>query len=110
MSSSYTHCFKELIDTKSFSIDLIDWFKILALAFITLFILEPLTDPGHIALTRILNFPNSIAKVLVIPIKAHLLAAYGDLFGKPSIPAVEEILTTDPNFDFLINGIAYLVK
>ena len=46
-----------------------------ALAFITLLILLPVTDPGQIALTLILNSPNSIARDFVIPIIAHLLAA-----------------------------------
>ena len=41
---------------------------------------------------------------------AHLLAAYGERNGKPSIPAVDEILTIDPFLDFLISGIAFLVK
>ena len=47
----------------------------LALDFITLFILSPLTDPGQIAFTLILYLPSSIAKLFVNPIIAHLLAA-----------------------------------
>ena len=52
-----------------FFVDLIN----LAFAFITLSILSPFTEPGQIAFTRILNFPNSTANVLVNPIIAHLL-------------------------------------
>ena len=58
-----------------------------ALSLITLFILSPLIVPGHTAFTLILNLPSSIANVFVTPIIAHLLAAYGDRNGKPSIPA-----------------------
>ena len=57
-----------------------------------------------------LNFPNSIASVFVIPTTAHLLAAYGDLSGKPKIPAVEDRLIIDPPLFFLSIGIESLVK
>ena len=81
-----------------------------ALSLITLFILSPLIVPGHTAFTLILNLPSSIANVFVTPIIAHLLAAYGDLSGKPSIPAVDEILIIEPFLDFLSNGIALFSK
>ena len=80
-----------------------------AFALITFFILSPDTDPGHIALTLILNSTNSIAKDFVRPIIAHLLAAYGVLNGKPKIPAVDDKLIIDPPFIFN-NGIAFLEK
>ena len=48
---------------------------VLALAFSVLFILSPLIVPGQIAFTLILYLPSSIAKVLVKPTTAHLLAA-----------------------------------
>ena len=62
----------------------------------------PFIVPGQIALTLILFFPSSIAKVLVTPITAHLLAAYGDLKGKPKTPAPEDIFMIEPPLFFLI--------
>jgi len=110
MSSSKIHFFIELIEIKSFSIDLVELFVNFALSLITLFILFPFIVPGQTALTLILNLPSSIASDFVTPIAAHLLAAYGVRKGKPSIPAVEDILIIDPFLDFLISGIAFLVK
>ena len=66
--------------------------------------------PGQIAFTLILYFPSSIAKVFVIPITAHLLAAYGDLKGKPSTPAPDDIFIIEPLLFFFNKGIASLVK
>ena len=94
----------------SFSTDFLGTFKNFALSLITLPILSPLIVPGHIALTRILNFPNSIAKVFVTPTIAHLLAAYGDLKGNPNIPAVEDKFIIAPFLFFLSIGIASFVK
>ena len=110
MSSSKIHCFIELIEIKSFSTAAIDFLSNFALLFITFFILSPLIDPGQTTLTLILNFPSSIANVFVTPTIAHLLAAYGDRNGKPSMPAVDDIFIIDPFFDFLISGIAFFVK
>ena len=81
-----------------------------AFASITLLIRSPETEPGQIALTRILNFPSSIANDLVTPIIAHLDAAYGVLNGNPKIPAVEDKLTIDPPSFFFKSGIACFVK
>ena len=66
--------------------------------------------PGHIALTRILNLPNSRAKVFVTPTTAHLLAAYGDLNGNPNIPAVDDKLIIEPPLFILSIGIASFEK
>ena len=98
------------MEMKSFSIDFVDTLVNFALSFITLFILLPLIVPGHTALTLILNLPSSIAKVFVTPIIAHLLAAYGERSGKPSIPAVDDMFTIEPFLDFLRRGIAFFVK
>ena len=75
ISSLFTKDFKDTIDSNSF----LTLFEVVlvrsALALITLFILSPSTDPGQIALTRILFLPNYIARVLVKPITPHLLTA-----------------------------------
>ena len=45
-----------------------------------------------------------------MPTTAHLLAAYGDLNGKPIIPAPEDKLIIDPVLLFFNIGIDSLVK
>ena len=45
-----------------------------------------------------------------MPITAHLLAAYGDLKGKPKTPAPEEIFIIEPPLFVFKKGIASLVK
>ena len=110
ISSFSTNVFNETIDSNSFLTFLFEEFINLAFAFITLSILSPLTEPGQIAFTRILNFPNSTANVLVNPIIAHLLDAYGERWAKPYNPAVEDKLMIDPFFAFFKNGIANFVK
>ena len=68
MSSLLTNVCKDTIDSNCFLIfSGLELFNI-AFEFTTLFILSPSTDPGQIALTLILYFPNSIAKVFVNPI------------------------------------------
>tara|TARA_B100000902_G_scaffold312388_1_gene302531 strand:+ start:203 stop:436 length:234 start_codon:yes stop_codon:yes gene_type:complete len=76
----------------------------------TLCILSPFTEPGQIALTLILYFPSSIAKLLVNPIIAHLLAAYGVRCGNPNRPAVEDKFIIEPDLFFFNRGIEYFVK
>ena len=78
------------MDSNSFLIFKDVVFNNFAFALMTLCILLPFTEPGQIALTLILYFPSSIAKLLVNPIIAHLLAAYGVRCGNPNSPAVED--------------------
>ena len=49
-----------------------------------------------------------MAMVLVIPITAHLAAAYGERNGYPENAALDEMLTIEPAFDLRIIGMASL--
>ena len=57
--------------------------------------------PGHKPFTFMLNFPNSTARLLIIPISAVLEIEYAPRFSTPCKPAMDDTIIIVPLLFFL---------